>query len=454
MRRQVARTAARVSPATQQWLVLGALALGGAFTLYLWWHGSPEGWMDSYMNVANGLAQISGMLGEYLFLVQVLLMARVPLLERALGTELLAKLHTVIGFLVLEFVSVHIVGATYLNARRPDVSHLVALAGVFLGIRDVLLATFGTTFLYLAGYLSTRTLRRRIPYEVWRYLHMLVYIGLALELVHQYTLGPHFLNSMWTSIAWGGMHAVVIVLVAWYRVGFVVRQNLRHRLRVDRVVDEGPGVYSIYLVGHRLEKLHGSAGQFCRFRFLNREGWWQSHPFSLSAAPAARYMRITVKELGDWTGSEVSRLRPGTVAFFSGPYGGLTPERRRGRKVVLIAAGIGITPMRSLLAGLPARPGELTLVYRARSEDDLVFREELDELARQRGATVHYLLGPRGQFLGGEPLGADQLQALIPDLRRHDAYLCGPESMIAAAITGLREGGVPRNRIHSERFVF
>jgi predicted ferric reductase len=191
-----------------------------------------------------------------------------------------------------------------------------------------------------------------------------------------------------------------------------------------------------------------------RFRFLNSDSWWQSHPFSLSAAPTSKYLRITVKELGDWTKNQVKDLRPGTFVFFSGPYGALTPGRRLRRKVVLIAAGIGITPMRSLLAGLPADPGDLYLLYRAPSEKDLVFRAELDELAKQRGATVHYLVGPREGFIDKNPLGAAQMSALIPSIHRADAYLCGPEGMISSAIEGLRAAGVPRNRIHTERFVF
>jgi ferredoxin-NADP reductase len=136
-----------------------------------------------------------------------------------------------------------------------------------------------------------------------------------------------------------------------------------------------------------------------------------------------------------------------------GPYGSFTGARRRGRKVLLLAGGVGITPLRALFETLPGRPGDITLVYRANAQTDFVLREELDLIAHQRGARVHYLMGPPKSG-GKDHLSAARMKRLIPDLAEHDVYLCGPAGMMAAAEIGLRQAGVPRRHIHQESFAF
>ncbi len=223
-------------------------------------------------------------------------------------------------------------------------------------------------------------------------------------------------------------------------------------MRVEQVVPEAPGVVSVVLAGRQLDELRAEAGQFFRVRFLARGLWWASNPYSLSAAAQPTRMRITVKDLGGHSAA-VARLRPGTRVVAEGPYGALTGSRRRRRKVLLVAGGIGITPLRALLQTLPAGPGELTLLYRAGSAGDVVFGGELDALARLRGARVHVLAGHRRE-LGYDPLSAGALAANLPDLREHDVYVCGPEGMTAAVTAALRGAGVPRRQIHTETFEF
>jgi len=215
---------------------------------------------------------------------------------------------------------------------------------------------------------------------------------------------------------------------------------------VEEVVPEGPGVVSIVLGGRRLEELRAESGQFFRVRFLTRDLWWASNPYSLSAAVQPDRMRITVKDFGEHSAA-LARLPRGVRVVAEGPYGAITASRRRRQKVLLIAGGIGITPLRALLQTLPGAPGDITLFYRTRSDRDVVFRDELTELARHRGATVHFLTGRRQQ-LGYDPLSAAVLTSNIADLREHDAYVCGPDGMTAAVVAALREAKVPRRQIH------
>ena len=147
------------------------------------------------------------------------------------------------------------------------------------------------------------------------------------------------------------------------------------------------------------------------------------------------------------------RIPIGTRVFIEGPYGVQTGARRTRPKVLLVAGGIGIAPLRALLDALPARPGDLTLLYRVHDARDVVFRDELDTLARTRGVRVHYLVGGR-QPEGADPLDAAALERLVPDVRDHDVYLCGPVSMMQRVERALRRLGLPARQIHAERFAY
>ena len=136
------------------------------------------------------------------------------------------------------------------------------------------------------------------------------------------------------------------------------------------------------IVGRRLDRLGAEPGQFFLWRFLDRRRIWSAHPFSLSAAPDGTSLRITVKALGDHT-ARLGGVRPGTRVLAEGPFGVFTESARRRRdKVLLIAGGIGITPIRSMVERMR---GDVVVIYRALSDGDLVFKRELDELmARER----------------------------------------------------------------------
>ncbi|MDQ1426874.1 MAG: hypothetical protein QOK39_350, partial [Acidimicrobiaceae bacterium] len=115
-----------------------------------------------------------------------------------------------------------------------------------------------------------------------------------------------------------------------------------------------------------------------------------------------------------------------------------------------IAGGVGITPIRALIEDLPARRGDITLLYRATAEKDLLFRSELEDLARTRGIDIRYLLGRRQKKT--DPLGARHLRQHVPDIAERDIYMCGPPGMMDVATKNLRSLGIPRAQIHRERF--
>jgi ferredoxin-NADP reductase len=194
-------------------------------------------------------------------------------------------------------------------------------------------------------------------------------------------------------------------------------------------------------------------GQFFVWRFLDGPGWLRGHPYSLSAAPSDE-LRLTVKDLGD-DSRRLAALPVGTKVLLEGPYGRLTADHRVTDRVVLVACGIGITPLRAMLEDLHGVP--TTLIYRARSTDDLVHRDEIEQIADEQGVAVHYLLGRRlpGSWLPAGARGhrdADVLVRLAPDVRRSDVFVCGPDQWMRSVLTAAQAAGVPKEQLHVERF--
>jgi predicted ferric reductase len=316
---------------------------------------------------------------------------------------------------------------------------------------DVLMATVAGLMLVGIGIISARKARARLRYETWYYLHLYTYLAAALAFSHQFATGADFVSNVPARLLWAGLYLAAVSLVVVFRIAVPVRAALRHRLRVAEVRRESADTVSITVTGDDLDDLHAEPGQFFRWRFLTRELWWQSNPYSLSAAPTWHSLRITVKDLGDHSGS-LRHLKVGTRVVAEGPYGALTARRRRRRKVLLLAGGVGITPLRALFESMPAQPGDLTLVVRANHDDDVLLRHELDEIAARTEARVHYLVGPPGS--SSDPFVGSRLIKLVPHLAHHDVYLCGPPGFMTVAERRLRTCGVPRRYIHREYFSF
>ncbi|MGW6539195.1 ferredoxin reductase family protein [Streptomyces sp. NPDC055051] len=420
--------------------------VGGAGAVALLWgvQARPSARLDAFF--ATG-AHLTGLLAGYGVLVLLLLMARIPAVEHGVGADRLARWHARGGRYVLGLIAAHTVLALvgYAVHTRTD---LITATGGLLSYGAIAAATAGTALFTAVGITSARAVRRRIRHETWHAVHLGALLAAALGFVHQLA-GPDLAGGLLTRWLWSMAHATVAVLLLWYRFVVPVRAALRHDLRVAEVRDEAPGVVSVLVRGRGVARLRAEPGQFFRWRFLSRGLWATALPFSLSAPVRDDTLRITVKVRGDHT-RRVRRLRPGTRVLASGPYGALTAHRRTRRKVLLLAGGVGITPLRALFETLPGGPGDMTLLYRASDEGGLVLREELESIARERRAALHYLLGPSDSSY--DPLAPRALRALVPDLAAHDVYLCGPPAMARAATASLVRAGVPASRIHTENF--
>jgi predicted ferric reductase len=430
-------------------LIWLALLANAAFIVYLWVHGGN--WTTkSSADVLVSIARITGLLCAYLALIQVALLARIPAVERTVGFDRLINWHRWNGHATVDLLILHVFFSFWGYAQLDKISfpneiRTMITGGIYPGM---ITATVGTVFLVAVAWTSIVIARRRLRYEWWYAVHLLAYAGIALGWFHQIPTGNELVLHPAIDWYWKSLYLATLALIVVFRLLAPLGNALRFRLRVDEVVAEGPGVVSLRISGRRLERLHAEAGQFFLWRFLTLDRWWASHPFSLSAAPDGRSLRITVKALGDHS-AKLATVPVGTRVLAEGPFGVFTEAARRRERVLLVAGGIGITPIRALLEQVR---GDAVVLYRVVHADDIVFQHELDEIAERRDIRLEYVVGDHRTDDGARLLDSTHLHELVPDIEERDVYVCGPPAMTDVLLTRLREAGVSRSHIHAERF--
>ncbi|MGW3725839.1 ferredoxin reductase family protein [Streptomyces sp. NPDC000851] len=390
------------------------------------------------------LGRLAGLYGALLMAFQLLLVARLPWLDRRIGMDRLTLWHRWVGFSLLWTLLAHAVFITFGYADSSGLDPVNQLIDLAETVEGVLRAVVALALIIVIGLVSARFARRRLAYETWHFIHLYTYIAVVLAFSHQVAGGTTFVASPAATAYWWTLGIVVLGSVALGRVVLPLWRNYRHQLRVSAVVPENDNVVSIYVTGRDLDRLPARAGQFFLWRFLTRDRWWQANPFSLSAAPDGRTLRLTAKAAGDGTAA-LRHLKVGTRVFAEGPYGAFTTMHRTRPDALLIAGGVGVTPIRALLEELH---GHAVVIYRVSSDRDAVLHDELRDLARAKGAELYLVTGP----VVPDKLAPGELARLVPDVADRDVYVCGPPGMTAAVLRSLRELGVPKPQIHFERF--
>ena len=273
---------------------------------------------------------------------------------------------------------------------------------------------------------------------------------------HQLWTGQEFLTSPGATAYWWTLWAAAAATVLVWRLVLPVWRSVRHGLRVTSVVRESSDVVSVYLIGRRLDRLPVRAGQFLNVRFLDGAGWSRANPFSLSAAPDGRSLRITAKAVGDGS-ARLAHLRPGTRVLFEGPYGRLSSRARTRRRVLLAGAGVGITPLRALAEGFDYAPGEVILLQRYTGEP--LFVRELQVLAAEKGLLVLDLPGPRADAGLGPGAGCGRCRrtgrpAVLDSRPRRTRRLPLRSDRLdhRRRTTRVPPPAFPEDRIHTETF--
>jgi predicted ferric reductase len=434
------------------WIVGCAIAIGAAVTIGMWIRHGEVAAASGPGGVAIALGQLTALVGTYAVLVQILLMSRIAWLERGIGLDRLAILHRWLGFATVWLLAGHVVFTTVGWAGLQGISLWQETHDLIFNTPDILMAWIGFALFIAVAATSVRAARRRIQRHTWYFVHLYAYLAVALAFSHQLAVGNDFRGDVAARAWWVSLYVLVFGAILWWRVIAPIRISRRHKLRVYSVVQEAPGVVSIVMRGRALDQLGVEPGQFFLWRFLTRHGWWQAHPFSISAAPTDRHIRITVKRLGDYT-ARLQHIKRGTPVLVEGPFGTFTTDLRRRSRVLLVAGGIGITPLRAMLDTFGPND-DVVLLYRVISNDDVVFAKELQHFASARGVTVYVVTGSEIGDDTTDKLGVPALRRAVPDAATRDCFVCGPPGLIDVMCRRLKRVGVPPKQIHFERFEF
>ena len=435
--------ASRVDPAP--WaagittVTVGLWVLGGGLTALL------AGGVDTALSIS----QLSGLLAALASLGGLVLTARPAWLERGAGLDRMISWHRITGMTAAFGMLVHVVASLY-AAGGGATALWTGLVTLVTGTDWFVAAVAAAVLFAVVSLTSWRRIRTRMSYETWHMVHLAGYLAVALAFPHALFSGTTLGSSAAARLWWIALYAATTAIILWSRVGGIVRPALRGRTTISRIIPEAPGVASLVITGRGVDRLGARPGQFLSLRIMTRDLWWQAHPYSLSAAPKAGALRLTVKALGDASTRTLS-VAPGTRVLLEGPYGGMTMDQAAGRRVLLIGAGVGLAPMRALLEDTNAAHAPLVLA-RAHSPADLPLAAEFDHMAKARGGAMIPVTGPRTAFPGGNPFTAEALAANIPDLRSRAAFVCGPKDLQDRVCRELERAGVPRDQIHSERF--
>ncbi|MGN8247041.1 ferredoxin reductase family protein [Cellulomonas soli] len=411
----------------------------------------------------SSLGRLTGLWASNLLLLQVLGMARVPVIERAYGADRLAKWHRWVGFSSFHLLLVHIVTLVLAENLYTGTGVVQSAWSMALTYPGMLLAWAGTLMITMVVVLSMRAARRRLRYESWHLLHLYAYLGVGLALPHQLWTGSDLTAQPWAAAYWWGLYGAVLVCVLVYRVGAPLLLSARHRFEVVSVTPAGRGTVTVHITGRHLSRLRVEAGQYFTWRFLTGPGWTRGHPLSLSAAPTTAGLRVTIGVDGD-DGERIASMRPGTRVLVEGPYGRMVSSARTRPRIAAFAAGTGVAPVMALLhdhAATSRTTGPDTLVQRLSDEQDGSLLQDAAWLADQYGLRHVTLVGRRSRTgtswlpeQYGHVAGPQAVRHLIPDLDEHDVFVCGPDGWADAVVTDLRAAGVPDSAIHLERYTW
>jgi len=406
--------------------------------------------LTSFYLIVQTISRFAALIGTYFALLGILLVSRIPWVERGVGHDRLITWHRKLGPWSLYLIGFHVLLITVGYAGQFQEKILGEFINILTTFNWMWAALAGFIFMITAGVTSYKKARAKLSYEAWWTIHVSTYLAIALSFMHQILNGPMFISHPLNKAFWIFLYSAMVFCIVYWRIALPTYRSFRHGLKVEKIVIEGPNMVSVIMRGRDLDKLGAQGGQFFGWRFIAKGHALASHPYSLSAAPTAHYLRITVKDLGDHSRS-LADLKPGTRVFMEGPYGAFTAGRASRKHVVLIGGGVGITPIRALLEEFRAGV-QLDVIFRASKAEDLVLREEMDYLAAKSEGSIriHYLAGSRKNH----PMDAKSLKELVPRFADSDIYICGPAPLVEAVRAAAKELGVPKNRFHDEAFAF
>ena len=420
----------------------------------LWWNSSGVLLTTAPTDFYLAFGRLTGLLAVYTSLIQFVLMSRTPWLEGVFGMDVLSRFHKKNGYATFLLILIHPLLITISYAGFAHVSLVTQFVDFMKNYEDAAAAAFSVVLFVLVVGSSITIARKRLKYEAWYFVHLLTYLAIVFAFGHQLSLGGDFAGQPLAVAYWYALYAFAFGNLILFRNLFPLYNSWRRGYRVTKLVQETGDTLSIYISTNESMPVQAQPGQFVIVRFLAKGLWWQAHPFSLSSMPTKQGIRVTVKQLGDFT-KQLTSLALGTRVLVEGPYGGFMPMEDPKSKYLFIAGGVGITPVRSMIESL-APTNDLVLLYGSRTSNDIIFKQELEAYVASHHFPIYNVYSNEEPAEGKEVgrVDAEKIKRLVPDFLEREVYLCGPPPMMNGAEQALLSLGVKPEKIHAERFAF
>lgn len=407
-------------------------------------------WAGNHMNIGlhgSGLiaiARLFGLMAGFAMLVQVTLMSRLPLVDQNFNLHEIVQIHRINGFSIFGLLTLHVSFMTIAYAEVSNSPYVAQFGHLVTTFRGVALALVALILVYISVALSVGAARRRVPYEFWYFVHLTLYAAILLPLFHQVFVGGDIVRDSWFRYYWFGLYILAFAVLLYFRAFRIGLLLFKHDFKIQKIVKEAEGIYSVYIGGRNIEKFKFQPGQYAGWRVLTAATVLQTHPYSFSSLPGQPTLRFTINTADGKFTSKVPDLKPGTRILIDGPRGSFTEKRANTKQIVLIAGGIGVAPYMSLIPDLLQKQHRVDLLYAARTPENVAFGDVLHSLAA-KGLKYTPFISSQDQRIN-----ADSLSGY--DSQETTYFLCGPDPMVVALTATLNAQSVPASRIVMERF--
>ncbi len=422
--------------------------------LFFWWNSSGQLFTEGFPSILLALGRLYGLLAVYFVLWQFLLAGRMPLLETTFGLDALSRIHQKNGKIAIIFILLHPMFIVISYSMMGKISLWSQIVEFFTQYEDMLQAIIAVGLFVTVVGMSIYIVRKHLKYETWYFVHLATYLAVLLAYGHQLELGGDFIGNTLFVLYWYFLYAVVFGSLFFFRFFLPLYQTWKHGFYLSEVTQETKNAVSYYIEGKNMKGFKVKGGQFMIFRFLSKGLWHEAHPFSLSALNTGKRIRITAKKAGDFT-HKLPSVKPGTKVVIDGPYGIFTSKSAVTDKILFLAGGVGITPIRSLIEEMGPLKKDMILLYQNKSEDEIVFRKEIDDLASKYKIKVVHIVSNDLNFKGehGE-ISEGRIKKFAPDFLERDIYFCGSPDFLNKTMHLLKALKVQKRLMHYEQFSF
>lgn len=435
-------------------ILLGILVFIELIIVFFWWKSAGALLSSgSLPSISLAIGRLCGLQAVFFVLLQLMLIGRIKWVERWWGHDKLAHLHTQTGRLLLYSITAHFLLILSSYSAFSKINPVAQLFRFFASSDDLLNAFIAFVLFVVIALSSIFISRLKLKYEAWYFVHLFVYLAILLAYGHQLNGGSSFSNMLFAQF-WISLYVFVLGNFVVFRFLKPTYTLFKHRFYVKSVTSDDAGDTIIVISGKNMEQFRRLPGQFMIFRFLDKKRFWQAHPFSLSWGTNNLDIRVTAKDSGDFT-HELSSLKPGTPVYIDGPHGRFTPKDDE-QKLLLIAGGIGITPIRSILETF-AGVRDISFMYSNKLKSEVPLKKEIEDITKKNSIPAFFFYTEEKMVEKGEyadRINAQYIKNLVPDFKQREVYICGPKPFIEAISQDLEKNGVSSNKIHFEIFSF